>query len=66
MRAGVKKFGSANLSRKKAELALSGLLYGCTEERLAGFTAQGLAASYNVPLPRAQVMLDEARRRRAR
>lgn len=53
-----------SLSRKKAEQALSALLYGCTDERLRGFTAQGLAASYNVLLPKAEQMLAEAKRRR--
>lgn len=58
MRGGYPK---ASLSRPKAELALTGLLYGCTDERLQGFTAEGLAASYNVALPRAQALLDAAR-----
>lgn len=54
-------YPKALLSRKKAELALTGLLYGCTDERLAGFTADGLAASYNVPVERTKVLLDGAR-----
>lgn len=56
----------AALSAKKAERVLVALLYGCTVERLRGFTANGLAASYAVPLPRVAELLDEARRRRAR
>jgi hypothetical protein len=57
-------YPKANMSRKKAENALTALLYGCTDERLRGFTAEGLAASYNVPLPRAGEMLAQARRGR--
>lgn len=53
-----------SLSRKKAEQALSALLYGCTDERLRGFTAQGLSQSYNVDVASAETMLTTARLRR--
>lgn len=45
-------------------LALTGLLYGCTDERLASFTASGLASAYNVPLARVEAMLASARQGR--
>jgi len=57
-------YPNAHLSRKKAEMALTMLLYGCTVERLRGFTASSLAASYNVPITRTMALLDDARRRR--
>ena len=52
------------MSRKQAEMALTMLLTGCVDERLAGFTAESLSASYNVPRERAAAMLADARRRR--
>ena len=52
------------LSRKKAEVAVTMLLAGCTDERLAGFTAESLAASYNVAASDVARMLADARRRR--
>ncbi len=52
------------MSRKQAEMALAMLLSGCVDERLAGFTAESLSASYNVPKVRAETMLADARRRR--
>lgn len=55
---------NAQLSQKKAEVALTMLLYGCTVDRLGGFTAGGLATSYNVPIVRAEALLSDARRRR--
>lgn len=58
------RYPNAQLSQKKAELALTMLLYGCTVERLGGFTAGGLATSYNVPVVRAETLLVDARRRR--
>lgn len=64
MRGGQTSYPKASLSARKAETALTALLYGCTAERLAGFSGAGLAASYNVPLPRAEAMLAEAKRRR--
>lgn len=57
-------YPNAHLSRKKAESALTMLLVGCTAERLQGFTATGLAASYNVPVERVEALLGDARRRR--
>lgn len=57
-------YPTASLSRKKAETVLTLLLVGCTDERLQGFTAASLSASYNVPVGRTMTLLDEARRRR--
>ncbi len=64
MRARSQSYRAPAPSRKSAETALIMLLSGCTDERLAGFTATGLAASYNVPLPRATVLLAEMKMRR--
>jgi hypothetical protein len=66
MRVGEKRrsYPNAKLSRPRATAALSMLLSGCTIERLAGFTAAGLAASYNVPAATAERMLVAARRGR--
>lgn len=55
---------STAMTRKQAESALTQLLYFCTDERLAGFTAESLAGSYNVPIARVSEMLDKARRAR--
>jgi hypothetical protein len=60
-----RSYGSKQISQKRATAALSILLYGCTAERLAGFTAAGLAGSYNVPLATAEQMLSAARKVRA-
>jgi hypothetical protein len=49
------------ISKKRAAAALAMLLTGCTKERLAGFTAASLVASYNVSLETAQRMLSAAR-----
>lgn len=57
-------YGTRQLSQKRAAAALTQLLYGCAPERLAGFTAQGLAGSYNVTLATAETMLAAARRER--
>jgi hypothetical protein len=51
----------SRISGKCAKMALTSLLYGCTLERLASFTAQGLAASYRVPIAEAERMLSRAR-----
>jgi hypothetical protein len=56
--------GTKQLSRKRATGALAMLLSGCTQERLAGFTAASLASSYNVPLAKAAELLDRARQGR--
>jgi hypothetical protein len=53
-----------NISGKKAHAALTMLLTGCTEERLREFTADSLAASYNVPHAKAEEMLARARQGR--
>jgi hypothetical protein len=37
------------------------LLAGCTPERLASFTVEGLAGSYNVPVSTVEKMLAQAR-----
>jgi hypothetical protein len=57
----MRRRGSSQLSKPKAESALTMLLTGCTKERLASFTAQGLAGSYNVPLATAERLLMSAR-----
>lgn len=54
----------STVSKKCAATALVSLLHGCTDERLASFTAASLAASYNVPLERAAEMLAAARQGR--
>ena len=59
-----RSYGTKALSKPKATAALTRLLYFCTLERLRSFTAQGLSASYNVPLATAERMLHEARGRR--
>jgi hypothetical protein len=56
---------TSQLSSKRAAAALAQLLSGCTSERLASFTAAGLAATHNVPLSRAEAMLAAARQGRA-
>jgi hypothetical protein len=55
---------TSHLSQRRAAAALSMLLSGCTAERLAGFTAAGLASTHNVKLGEAERMLDAARRGR--
>lgn len=59
-----RRYPKAHLSSKRAKAAVAMLLSGCTAERLSGFTAAGLSASYNVPLEAAGQMLAEARRGR--
>jgi hypothetical protein len=56
--------GSKQLSRKRATAALSQLLCSCTAERLAEFTAAGLAATHNVTVDKADEMLSRARQGR--
>lgn len=53
-----------NITQKSAVTALFSLLHGCTDERLASFTAASLAGSYNVSLDRAAEMLAAARQGR--
>jgi hypothetical protein len=57
-------YPNAHLSQKKAEMALTMLLFGCTAERLAGFTAASLAGSYRVALPKIEQLLADAKERR--
>lgn len=57
-------WGSKTLSQKRAVTALTQLLCGCRREKLAEFTAQGLASSYNVPLATAEAMLARAQQGR--
>lgn len=52
---------SAQISAKRAKSALVMLLTGCTRERLASFTPESLASSYNVPLADCQQLLARAR-----
>jgi len=54
----------STISAKGAKQALTQLLYGCTPERLAGFTAEGLARSYRVPIGEVAGLLERARRAR--
>lgn len=53
------------MSGKQAEAALAQLLYFCTPERLASFTAAHLAATHKVSVAQAEKMLADARRMRA-
>jgi hypothetical protein len=55
---------TSQLSGNKAKAALAQLLAGCTKERLAGFTAASLSASYNVPHDKAEELLARARQGR--
>ena len=59
-----RSYGSKPMTRPKAEHALWSLLMNCRVEMLAGFTAEALSGSYNVPLPTVAKMLEEARRAR--
>jgi hypothetical protein len=59
-----RSYPNARLSAKRATAALTNLLYGCTAERLAGFTAAGLAKSWNVSVATAERMLVAARSER--
>ena len=59
-----RSYGSKHISGKRARAALSMLLTGCTDERLKGFTAAGLAGSYNVPIATVEQMLAAARQGR--
>jgi len=54
----------STISAKRAKQALCQLLYGCTPERLAGFTAEGLAASYRVPIGEVAGLLQRAKKGR--
>ena len=61
--------GSKQMSRPRAEAALSMLLASCTAERLRGFTTesrewQSILASHNVPQHRAEALLAEVKARR--
>jgi hypothetical protein len=51
----------SRISKRSADMQLTLLLTGCTAERLAGFTAAALAASYRVPLAIAEKKLTAAR-----
>jgi hypothetical protein len=55
---------TSQLSSKRAKAALQQLLCACRDDRLAGFTAAGLAGSYNVPIAEAERMLAQARQGR--
>ena len=55
-----RSYGSKPMTRPKAERALLSLLTNCRVEMLAGFTAEGLAASYAVSVATAARMLDGA------
>lgn len=61
---GERTYPDAKMSQRRATAALTNLLYFCTVERLAGFTAAGLSASYNVPPAKCAEMLAAARKGR--
>lgn len=65
MRRGNTGYPQKTQTQRQAETALVQLLYGCTTERLASFTADSLAASYGVKRDRVEQLLVEARLRRA-
>jgi hypothetical protein len=54
----------STISAKRARAALVMLLTGCTKERLASFTAEGLAASYRVPIGEVAGLLQRAKKGR--
>jgi len=54
----------SQISAKGARAQLVQLLHGCTKERLASFTAAGLARSWNVPEATAAELLAKARQGR--
>lgn len=56
-----RSFGSKHITHKRAAASLALLLSGCREEQLTSFTAEALAASHNVPLDKAAMMLAAAR-----
>lgn len=56
-----RSYPKASLSQKRATAALSMLLSGCKDERLASFSAAGLSAAYNVPVATVERMLAAAR-----
>lgn len=57
-------WGSKQISSKRAATALQTLLIGCTKEKLASFTAVGLAGSYNVTVAQAEQLLAKAKQGR--
>jgi hypothetical protein len=57
----MRRWGASQISSSRAKAALSMLLAGCTPERLASFTVEGLAVSYNVPVSTVEKMLARAR-----
>lgn len=52
---------SGGISQTRAKAALAMLLAACSRDKLASFTAAGLAGSYNVPIADAEKMLARAR-----
>lgn len=54
----------AQESGASARSRLAMLLAGATDQRLASFTADSLAATHRVPFATAAIMLSEARERR--
>jgi len=54
----------SHISAKRARSALVMLLSGCTEERLAGFTAAQLAGSTRVPFAEVEELLEAAKKGR--
>lgn len=58
-------YGSKALSSKKATVALGQLLLNARPEKLREFTAEKLAAMWNVPVAKCGEMLERAREKRA-
>ena len=57
-------FAPDRISQRGAEMQLSLLLHGATDERLRGFTVSQLAGMYRVKEARIEVMLRQARQDR--
>jgi hypothetical protein len=51
----------SRISKRSADMQLTQLLYGCTDERLRGFTAASLVGMFNVSLAVAEAKLAAAR-----
>lgn len=60
------RFGRDPLSAVASKNHLLSLLTGCTDERLAGFTVDGLCRMYDVPEKQVEYHLTIERQNRAR
>lgn len=65
MRGNASEYPDKQLSVASARSQLSQLLAGCTDEKLAGFTADSLAKMYRVKMTDIEAMLHTARTARA-